>query len=156
MAFVSIVDIVYPVGSIYQAMSNTSPAEIFGGTWTQIKTFLYGGEGNIGNTGGAEEVTLYRRHTPSNCAFIGNEYCWVGNMDNFNSYQISSNDGSISNWTLVGSNLSTDKWWNKGNTTRGWYWFNNNEAFPYYYYGGGKAHENMPPYTVVKIWQRTA
>ena len=154
MAFVSIVDIVYPVGSIYQAMSNTSPAEIFGGTWTQIKTFLYGGEGAIGNTGGKEAVTLYRRHTPSNCAFISSEYCWAGNMDDFGSYRIS--DSHTAEWTLVGSDLSTDKWWDKGNGTRGWYWFNNNEAFPYYYYGGGKAHENMPPYTIVKIWQRTA
>lgn len=153
MAFVSIVDIVYPVGSIYQAMSNTSPAEIFGGTWTQIKTFLYGGEGAIGNTGGKEAVTLYRRHTPSNCAFIGDKNGNVGNLDDTGWFTAS--DGTAS-WTLVGSNLSTDKWWMATSSTRGWYWFNNNEAYPYYYYGGGKAHENMPPYTTCRIWQRTA
>lgn len=153
MAFVSIIDIVYPVGSIYQAMSNTSPAEIFGGTWTQIKTFLYGGEDKIGKTGGAEKVTLYRRHTPSNCAFIGTAYGAVGNMDDTGVYTTS--DGTAS-WSLIGSNLSTDKWWAATGSTKGWYWFNINEAYPYYYYGGGQAHENMPPYTTIKIWQRIA
>ena len=40
--FVNLMDIVYPVGSIYQSMSATSPASTIGGTWTQLKTFLYG------------------------------------------------------------------------------------------------------------------
>ncbi len=40
--FVNLMDIVYPIGSIYQSMSATSPASAIGGTWTQLKTFLYG------------------------------------------------------------------------------------------------------------------
>lgn len=40
--FVNLLDIVYPVGSIYHSMSATSPASTVGGTWTQLKTFLYG------------------------------------------------------------------------------------------------------------------
>ena len=74
-------------------------------------------------------------------------------MDDTGVYTTS--DGTAT-WSLVGSNLSTDKWWTATGSTKGWYWFNNNEAYPYYYYGGGQAHENMPPYTIVKIWQRTA
>ena len=42
--FVNLLDIVYPVGSIYQSMSATSPADFIGGTWTKIKTFLYGAD----------------------------------------------------------------------------------------------------------------
>lgn len=29
----SIVDMIYPVGSIYMSMNNTSPETLFGGTW---------------------------------------------------------------------------------------------------------------------------
>lgn len=151
MAFVSIVDIVYPVGSIYQTMSNTSPAEIFGGTWTQIKTFLYGGDGNNGTTGGESSTLLYRGNMPTNCTFIATPYGTIGDM--WTTKMIAA-EGSSSTWTLVGSNLSTDKWWNSTGSTKGWYWFNNNEAYPNYGYGGGYAHNNMPPYTIVKIWQR--
>ena len=42
--FVNLLDIVYPVGSIYQSMNATSPADFIGGTWTKIKTLLYGAD----------------------------------------------------------------------------------------------------------------
>ena len=32
-----LLDIIYPVGSIYMSMNNTDPSVLFGGTWTQIK-----------------------------------------------------------------------------------------------------------------------
>jgi trimeric autotransporter adhesin len=34
--FVNLMDLVYPVGAIYQSTSSTSPAEMFGGTWVQV------------------------------------------------------------------------------------------------------------------------
>ena len=37
MAFTNIIDIIYPVGSLYESTVSTSPATLFGGTWTQIK-----------------------------------------------------------------------------------------------------------------------
>ena len=53
----SIVDIIYPVGSVYLSVNATSPATLFGGTWTQIKDgFLFcttatsGTAGSQGNT----------------------------------------------------------------------------------------------------------
>jgi microcystin-dependent protein len=55
--FVNLLDIVYPVGSIYQSMDATSPADFIGGTWTQIKTFLYGAD-TANQTGGEATHTL--------------------------------------------------------------------------------------------------
>ena len=36
-AVTDILNLVYPVGSIYMSVNSTSPATLFGGTWTQIK-----------------------------------------------------------------------------------------------------------------------
>ena len=55
--FVNLMDVIYPVGSIYQSMSATSPASTIGGTWTKIKTFLYGAD-TANQTGGEATHTL--------------------------------------------------------------------------------------------------
>ena len=47
-----VVDLIYPVGSIYLSVSSTSPATLFGGTWDRINGYyLYAGDG--GNTAGS-------------------------------------------------------------------------------------------------------
>lgn len=56
----SIVDSVYPVGSIYMSVASTSPATLFGGTWAQLKDRFLLGAGDTyeaGNTGGNASVS---------------------------------------------------------------------------------------------------
>ena len=49
----TLLDAVYPVGAVYQSWSSTSPATLFGGTWTQItELFLYA-NAEAGITGGS-------------------------------------------------------------------------------------------------------
>src|SRR5574344_466117 len=50
----------HPVGSYYWSKSSTSPHDLFGGTWEQVKDkFIYAaGTKGVGSTGGAETVTL--------------------------------------------------------------------------------------------------
>lgn len=62
--FVNLLDIVYPVDSIYQSMSATSPASTVGGTWTQLKTFLYGST-TAKQTGGEATHTLTVNEMPA-------------------------------------------------------------------------------------------
>lgn len=54
--FVNLLDIVYPVGSIYHSMDATSPVDFIGGTWTKIRTFLYGAD--IANQTGGEATHM--------------------------------------------------------------------------------------------------
>lgn len=64
----SILDFIYPVGSIYLSYSHVSPAELFGGTWTRIQNaFLWAvdANGEIGLTGGEKTHTLTANELPA-------------------------------------------------------------------------------------------
>lgn len=64
----SLLDYIYPVGSIYMSYSHNSPASMFGGTWVRIENaFLWGcdASGTIGTTGGEKTHTLTENEMPS-------------------------------------------------------------------------------------------
>lgn len=50
--FVNLMDIIYPVGSIYITTNATSPADSIGGTWEQIKNCLLAASGDTYNLAG--------------------------------------------------------------------------------------------------------
>ena len=63
-----LLNLIYPVGSIYWSSNNTNPGTLFGGTWTQIKDkfILAAGDSYTnGATGGAATVTLTVSNMPS-------------------------------------------------------------------------------------------
>ena len=70
----AIVDLIYPIGAIYMSVISTSPATLFGGTWTQLKDkFLLGlgDTGTVEDTGGASSVSYTPAGTNSGGA-VGN------------------------------------------------------------------------------------
>ena len=122
-------DKVYPVNSIYISYSHTSPAELFGGSWTRLSdTFLWGcgPTGVIGQTGGEKNVTLTINEMPSHQHFLSN-YNTGGTTADYSTYAVMA-PGTVG----YGGNVKTS--------------FN----------GNGAAHNNMPPYTQVSIWRRIA
>lgn len=63
-----IVDLVYPVGSIYMSVNGTDPGTLFGGTWERLEDrFLLGAGSNYtaGTTGGEAQHTLTVNEMPS-------------------------------------------------------------------------------------------
>lgn len=50
MSFVNLLDVIYPVGSLYLSAQNTSPAKSIGGSWIQItdKFLRAGNDFNVG------------------------------------------------------------------------------------------------------------
>ena len=63
-----LVNLIYPIGSIYMSVNNVSPSTFLGGTWEQIKdTFLLcsGSKYGAGSTGGEAKHTLTVNEMPS-------------------------------------------------------------------------------------------
>lgn len=124
----TLLNLIYPVGSIYMSVSNTSPATFLGGTWEQIQNrFLLaaGTSYSAGSTGGSATVTLAESQIPAHKHGI--EVC-NGSTSGSDYFKVTFTQGG------------TYKVYNTpGQLT-----------------GGGGAHENMPPYLAVYVWKRTA
>lgn len=53
MAFINLLQAVYPVGAVYISTVNTSPSSLIGGTWTQVKGATLAATGANSFAGGA-------------------------------------------------------------------------------------------------------
>lgn len=124
----SILDFIYPVGSIYLSYSHTSPATLFGGTWVRIENaFLWAttSGGTIGQTGGESEHKLTTAEMPSHSH--GSVYS--GNASGDKSLPWLSTSVLGTGDKLAYSTIAT---------------------------GDSEAHNNMPPYIQISAWRRTA
>ena len=135
----ALVNLVYPVGSIYMSTNSTSPASLFGGTWEQIKDrFLLccGNTYSAGATGGEATHKLTINEMPSH----GHDLVY-GSKDSNSGVVISYYDGGY-------NSLSIENWaWRESGVRQNIYARNE---------GGSQAHNNMPPYLAVYVWKRTA
>lgn len=119
-----LLDVVYPIGSIYISYTDTSPASLFGGTWEQIKdTFLLACGDNYaaGTTGGESEVTLTIDEMPSHSHVVNYDQIW--------SWGGTKSLATTSGGPYGGAGYIRDA-------------------------GGNQPHNNMPPYLAVYIWKR--
>lgn len=125
-----ILEAVYPIGSIYMSVNNTSPAILFGGTWEAIQgKFLLGADSGAykaGTTGGEATHTLTTSEMPSHNHAV---YYPNAGADDHSAPGNYPDGPSDSTYYAVSSYTSRE--------------------------GGGKAHNNMPPYLAVYIWKRT-
>jgi hypothetical protein len=65
----NIVDLIYPIGSIYLTLNQTNPTILFGGEWEQIKDKFLIGAGdshNLGNNYGSNTKNLSHTHAVQN------------------------------------------------------------------------------------------
>ena len=132
-----LLDKVYPIGSYYWSEKNTSPEDIFGGSWTKIKgRFLFASDSNhtVGEIGGEERVTLTQDEMPRH----SHEY------QKFRHTYCNIFDRPSGNYGCYPCNFSTDK---------------DREKFLDTYsttsVGGGCSHNNMPPFLTANCWKRT-
>lgn len=138
----ALINLIYPIGSIYISTNSTSPATLFGGSWSQIQgQFLLASSSTYaaGSTGGEATHTLTQSEMPKHWHNFARQQ-W------FNVDETTTNVGSVYSWkTTTGGSTSTGYVWSTSMTdaARG-------------VVGGNAAHNNMPPYLSVYMWKRTA
>ena len=134
-----VVDIVYPIGSIYMSVNSTSPSILFGGTWEQLKDKFLLASGDTysnGATGGSADATLVSHQHGTN---ESGEYFVTSEISTANNTTVSYNsngnrivDGQLSGGSSFHHRIGTG------------------------YVGTSATGKNMPPYLVVNVWKRTA
>ena len=132
LEFSMIIDLIYPIGSIYMTVSDTNPFEtIKFGVWEKIENRFLLASSNIhmnGETGGEENHTLTINEMPKHSHKM--KYDSIG-------------------WTAIRQSSGTNGILeNNASSYDGQY--STEEV------GNGNAHNNMPPYLAVNMWKRIA
>ena len=129
-----IVDLVYPVGSIYVSTVSTSPADLYSGTtWEQITDrFLYCTTSG-GVTGGSKTITV--ANLPSHDHGLNGGYAWKWGKtdgDGYGVYCPSTAAAGVSDGNYI--NTRTNTMYKTAVT--------------------GSGTDYMPPYYTVYAWKR--
>ena len=137
---VSLIDRIYPIGAIYLSVNSINPSLFIGGTWTQLKDRFLLGSGdtyNAGTTGGSATVTL----TSAQSGVPAHNHTYAHTDTTYKANTTSRKPG-----TATAANYVTSITGTANNTTKT---SNNNTAA-----NASQAHENMPPYLAVYMWER--
>ena len=173
----------YPVGSYYMSSNSTSPATLFGGTWTQIQNrfiFAAGSGYSVNSTGGSATKSLSTDNLPSHnhsCGSAGSHTHTRGSMnitgsitntDNepFGTADTFSNSGALSMAVKSFSNGAESSSYEGGggyqinfDASKNWTGStssNGSHSHTIGSTGKGTAFNVMPPYIVAYVWRRTA
>lgn len=168
-------DFVYPVGSIYMSVNDTSPQDLFGGTWVQLRDTFLLAAGNTyaaGSTGGAPNVTLtgyqsgiqgrsyststvsYTHNHQTSSQVSGAAFMIVqGNTTGISESRVSHNSSGDRVVPAQTYNTTVD-YARVSNTSTDY--MTHNHTFTISSEDALLAHENMPPYLTVYMWYRTA
>lgn len=160
----------YPVGAWFFSSNSTSPASLFGGSWTQMKDrFLVGAGNSYGKeqTGGSDTVLLYESDLPNHAHTIpalsgtaasagshthpvsrnGQLFAWPGGSQT-GIYTVKSfqgwNQGTVYAGDVSLTTSSSGSHTHTVTTKSGWTGKT----------GTGRAHENRPPYMAIYMWKR--
>lgn len=131
----SLIDKIYPIGSIYMSVNNVSPATFLGGTWEQIEdVFLLaaGSTYSAGSTGG----NATHSHALSN-----NGYAAI----DVNKGQVRYRETSVARWQAT--------WKIDGSNSQA---ATTNEDYGAPLRGNTDSGSSMPPYLTVYVWKRVS
>lgn len=150
----NIIDLIYPVGSIYMSVNNVSPSTFLGGEWEQIKDrFLLsaGDSYTAGSTGGSStskanvsvnnhtlSINQIPAHHHNIRAGYPNGSTTASGIDIVEYDQYNKDRGFVND--MLGTSIMTD--------TGG--------SQPHNHGVTIKDHNNMPPYLTVYCWKRIA
>lgn len=134
----------HPVGSLYISENATSPAELYGGTWEQIKDRFILAAGDTypaRSTGGEAAHALKINETPSHVHYVGayGNPGWQFKINGNVGIKMTANEYILINNISVKNESITDNGFLGTSSV-----------------GEDEPHNNMPPYYSVYIWRRVA
>mgnify|MGYP006957391741 FL=1 len=135
--FVNLMDVIYPVNSIYMSYSSTSPAASIGGTWSSVSGFIRAGSDT--STGGA---STHKHSLDDGCRATVGASNGQPNVISYIATTVENNDFSqVSAYSLLASSA-----------------FSNKQNFNHHtrVYGNTTATSSLPPYQTLYVWRRTA
>ena len=170
-----LLNLVYPVGSIYWSSNDTDPAILFGGTWVRIKDkFLWamGDSDTLNSTGGKKTHTLTIDEMPSHghsftpsgtvtSTFSGTASSGSANVETSHARNAS---GVFSSTDLPNPSVGDDAGEYHDQYRLNFYMVPKGTVSSSFSgtsgttdsRGSGTAHNNMPPYIVKYCWERIA
>ena len=134
----ALLNLIYPIGSIYMSVDDISPASQFGGTWERLKDRFLLGAGDAysaGSTGGESEHKLTQDEMPKH--FHSGYLLGMGGTGTTPAYYAALNQSAYTYDYERGVSgvlevaIAASK-------------------------GGNQPHNNMPPYLAVYMWKRIA
>lgn len=150
----SIIDLIYPVGSIYMSVNAADPSTLFGGTWERIQdSFLLGASDTYpaGKPGGSPDAVVVSHthtqnkhsHTPSN----GDGYM---SYTSGSAERVKVSTSSGTRYAIVGKKSATSA------DASGLRYSDGTSSATPTINATGKSGKgaNMPPYLAVYIWKR--
>ena len=145
----SLLEKVYPVGSIFTTVNDTDPNGTLPGTWEKIEgKFLLGSSTAhaAGSTGGSEAVTLTVEQMPAH------SHTGSAAENGYHYHSFTGNRSGGGSYTTAEGKSGSDAYYTHTTTKDGGHThdLSINNA------GGGQAVDIMPPYLVVYMWKRTA
>ena len=132
----NIVDLIYPIGSIYMSVNDIDPGVIFGGTWEQIKDKFLLASGSTYSNGTTGGNATHNHDSGDLAAAIG---------------AVNGDAGSIGYIATTAKDHGTASYQIRTNYGSGGTF---NHYTPVYGYTGESS--SIPPYLAVNIWKRTS
>lgn len=134
--FVNLLDIVYPVGSVFISNTSISPADSIGGMWTQLEDGSFICQGTLEETGGANSYVLaYSQMLEHTHTIRWGSAKSDGNVD---IYWGGNALAKAPSTTWTGNSFGTDS------------------SHPIFSAGGKNPIDNRPKYRAFNIYFRTA
>jgi microcystin-dependent protein len=147
-------DDAYPVGSLYISLNGALPPV---GNWTKVQdgVFMFNDHANLGDTGGAATVTLTESEIPAH-VHDGSTLSIPDAPNHEHDFKGQIYDGrgtvNVNQTPLFQAGLgytNDNSTWGAGAHTHPVSGDTGSK-------GGGQAHENMPPFLAVSMWERTS
>lgn len=141
-----VINIMYPVGSIYMSVNSVNPSTLFGGTWEKIEDRFLVATGtyfNLGESGGSKDAVVVS-HTHTQAAH-NHDY----------GYKLW---GTKSGSTEPGAPISGSGKYYAATAENDYRWLSSmsSEQPAINSSGVDGTDKNLPPYLAVNMWKRTA